>query len=166
MVAGLLVIGVILVKRIYLQPVSDSTLGAAPSSSGHLGYKYFNPTLTAIGLTSPGVSAIESVSLTAGTYLLLGQVSIGNSGGGTTTSYRVYINYGSGTTYSTTTSATGTVASTGADGTFVNFITIVNVSAIVSPTTTTTYTLCGSLTFSGNGQIQSQNYSFSYVRIA
>jgi len=63
-------------------------------------------------------------------------------------------------------SATGTVACITGDGSFVNFLTTGIVSAIVSPTTTTSYTLCAALTFSGNGQVQGSNYSFSYVRIA
>ena len=147
------------------------TLGAAPTagSTGQLGSAYFNnnSSFVSIGLVSPATAAVGTVSLSAGVYLLIFQVQLGNGGGGALTSYKVYINNGTGNTFSSPISTTGTVGCVTMDyASGSTFLQTVCLPVLVSPTATTTYSFWVNFVFTGNGQIQGGNYNYSYVRIA
>jgi hypothetical protein len=147
------------------------TLGSAPTagSNGFLGSAYLNnnSSFGSIGMGSGTPASPGSVSLNAGVYLLILQVQFGNGGGGSLISYKVYINYGTGNTFSTTNSPTTTVGCVTMDySSGSTFLQTVSLPVIVTPTTTTTYSFWVNFAFGGNGQIQGSNFNYSYVRLA
>ena len=123
-------------------------------------------TFNSIGLVSPAIAAVGTVTLSAGVYLLLLQVQLGNGGGGALTSYKVYINNGTGNTFTSPNTPTGTVGCVTMDfASGSTFLQTVVLPVFVTPTSSTTYSFWVNFVFSGNGQIQGGNYNFSYARI-
>lgn len=146
----------------------NATLGAAPSSAGHLGYFGSSTNISAaIDIPNNSPFLVGSITLpSAGTYLIMAQTGTQNGGGGTTTGILYYVNHSSQGSASTNYGPTGTImqskfpySNLGTGPITVNF------SNLVTITTSTTYNLYVYVTFTGNCQYVSTQSYFNYLRV-
>jgi hypothetical protein len=147
----------------------NATLGAAPTSSSHLGFFGASTNITTTQATTNGGGfLIGSITLpSAGTYLISAQSGAANGGGGGSTYFAFYLNHSTAGSLSGSYGPTGTIGSViyPFSNNSLSSTTIGNINTIVTVTASTTYNGYIYVIYSGNCQFSAGSTFINYLRL-